>query len=54
MASLDWDRYGSTAKWYFDNTFNKAKADNGGVWTNHYYDDGGWWAMCWIRVRSHK
>lgn len=50
MAALDWNRYGNTAKWYFDNTFNKAKADNGGVWTNHYYDDGGWWAMCWIRA----
>lgn len=50
LASLDWDQFGSTAKWYFDNTFKAAKADNGGVWTNHYYDDGGWWAMCWIRA----
>lgn len=50
MAALDWNSYGNTAKWYFDNTFRAAKADNNGVWTNHYYDDGGWWAMCWIRA----
>ena len=50
LASLDWDQFGSTAKWYFDNTFKAAKADNGGGWSNHYYDDGGWWAMCWIRA----
>jgi predicted alpha-1,6-mannanase (GH76 family) len=50
LAALDWNQFGSTAKWYFENTFKAAKADNGGVWTNHYYDDGGWWAMCWIRA----
>lgn len=50
LAALDWDQFGSTATWYFENTFDKARADNGGGWTNHYYDDGGWWAMCWIRA----
>ncbi|KAM0715689.1 hypothetical protein Q7P37_009188 [Cladosporium fusiforme] len=50
LASIDWDQYGTTAKWYFENTFQAAKADNGGGWTNHYYDDGGWWAMAWIRA----
>lgn len=53
LAAIDWEQYGSTATWYFENTFNAAKADNGGSWPNHYYDDGGWWAMAWIRAYDH-
>lgn len=50
LAFINWDQFGSTATWYFENTFKAAKAANGGGWTNHYYDDGGWWAMAWIRA----
>ncbi|KAF2199660.1 Six-hairpin glycosidase [Delitschia confertaspora ATCC 74209] len=29
-------------------TYSKAPRQNKGGWLNEYYDDEGWWALCWI------
>lgn len=46
LAGID-KSYADTARPIWENTFDKQSGDN---YLNDFYDDEGWWALCWIQV----
>lgn len=46
LAAID-QSYADKARPIWENTFDKQSGNN---YLNDFYDDEGWWALCWLQV----